>query len=109
MLSSAQIPYGATLYFNDGDMVNAGDMICEWDPFNNQIIIEEEGTLVYDNVEEGVTMRVDHDAMSGMKDRVIIESKDKQKAPAILIFAPGVEPVRTAKGDWEAGHDPIRT
>ena len=109
VLSSAQIPYGATLYFNDGDMVNAGDMICEWDPFNNQIIIEEEGTLVYDNVEEGVTMRVDHDAMSGMKDRVIIESKDKQKAPAILIFAPGVEPVRTAKGDWEAGHEPIRT
>ena len=109
VLSNAQIPYGSKLYFKDGDMVGEGDMICEWDPFNNVIIIEEEGRLVYENIEEGVTVRVDRDEMTGMTDRIIIESKDKQKAPAILIFAPGTEPMKDSKGNWMEDHAPIRT
>ncbi|MDE5793104.1 MAG: DNA-directed RNA polymerase subunit beta' [Muribaculaceae bacterium] len=92
VLTNANIPYGSRLYFKDGDMVSKGDMICEWDPFNAVIVAEEGGTVQFENVEEGVTFRVESDEASGMRDKIMIESKDRNKVPAArLIDADGVE------------------
>jgi DNA-directed RNA polymerase subunit beta' len=38
----------------DGQEVNRGDMICEWDPFNAVIISEFSGIVKFDSIEEGV-------------------------------------------------------
>ena len=38
VLMTANIPYGSKLFFNNGDTVKKGDMICEWDPFNAVIV-----------------------------------------------------------------------
>ena len=81
MLANAQIPYGSKLYFNDGDTVEVGDVICEWDPFNAVIISEMGGRLVYRNLAENVNYRVDIDEQSGLEDKVIIESRDRAKVP----------------------------
>jgi len=58
-LMSAAIPYGSKLFFNEGDAVKPGDVICEWDPFNNVIISEVGGKVHYTDLIEGVTFRND--------------------------------------------------
>jgi DNA-directed RNA polymerase subunit beta' len=85
MLTNANIPYGAKLYFNNGDTVTKGDVICEWDPFNALLISEVGGKIVYSNLIEGVTFRVDVDEQSGLQDRIIVESRDRTKNPEVNI------------------------
>ena len=84
-LTSAQIPYGSKLYFDNGAEVKPGDVICEWDPFNAVIVSEFGGKIHYDNLIENVNYRVDIDEQSGLQDKVIIESRDRAKVPEASI------------------------
>ena len=81
MLTSANIPYGSKLYFQDGAEIKKGDVICEWDPFNAVIVSEVSGKLQFTNLVENVTYRVDRDEQSGLHEKIIIESKDRTKVP----------------------------
>ena len=85
MLTNANIPYGSKLYFENGDKVKAGDIICEWDPFNAVIVSEQGGKIRYSNLIEGINYRVDIDEQSGLEDKVIIESRDRAKVPEVQI------------------------
>ena len=84
-LTSAQIPYGSKLYFDNGAEVKPGDVICEWDPFNAVIVSEFGGKIHYENLIENVNYRVDIDEQSGLQDKVIIESRDRAKVPEASI------------------------
>jgi len=85
------IPYGATLKVRENQIVKKGDVICEWDPFNNVIISEYPGIVQFEAIEEGVTYRVERDDQTGYADKVIIESKNKKKIPVIRIVSPSGE------------------
>ena len=80
ILTNANIPYGSKLFFENGDTVKKGDIICEWDPFNAVIVSEVGGRIEYQNLIENVTYRIDLDEQSGLEDKIIIESKDRTKA-----------------------------
>ena len=86
VLMTANIPYGSKLFFNNGDIVKKGDMICEWDPFNAVIVSEVGGRVNFEAVEEGVTYRVESDEQSGLKEKIIIESKDRTRVPSAQIL-----------------------
>ena len=85
VLYTHNLPYGSTLFMEDGAEVKKGDLICEWDPYNAVIISEYEGRAVYDSVIEGVTYRDERDEQTGLSEKVVIESKDKTKNPVIKI------------------------
>ena len=85
LLTSNNIPYGATLNVKDGQKVAKGDVICTWDPFNNVIVSEIVGSLKFEAVIEGVTVREEADEQTGHKEKVVIETKDKTKLPSIII------------------------
>ncbi len=95
VLTNANIPYGSKLYFNDGDMVEAGQMICEWDPFNAVIVSEEGGQVRFENVEEGVTYRVETDEATQLREKIMIESKDRTKVPAAQVYDNNGELIRS--------------
>ncbi len=80
------LPYGAVLFMHDGDMVKKGDRVCEWDPYNAVIISEYEGKISFENIIEGVTYREEADEQTGLREKVIIESRDKTKNPVIKIL-----------------------
>src|SRR5678809_764618 len=61
LLITNNIPYGATLAVKDGQKVAKGDVLCTWDPFNNVIVAEVNGTVKFDNVIDGVTYREESD------------------------------------------------
>ena len=85
-LSQYNIPYGAILYFKNGDLVKKGDKICEWDPYNAITITETSGKVVFDSLIDGVTYREEAaDEFSLHREKVVIESRDKSKNPTIKI------------------------
>ncbi|HAB40831.1 MAG TPA: DNA-directed RNA polymerase subunit beta', partial [Porphyromonadaceae bacterium] len=95
MLTNANIVYGSKLYFSSGDTVKKGDLICDWDPFNAVIVSEAGGKVKYVNLIENVTYRVDSDEQTGLREKIIIESKDKTKAPEAQIVNEAGEVVKT--------------
>ena len=95
VLMNANIPYGSRLYCKDGEEVKDGTMICEWDPFNAVIIAEEGGRVKFENVEEGVTYRVESDEATNLHEKIMIESKDRTKVPAVQLYDDHGELIRT--------------
>ena len=94
-LMSASIPYGSKLFFNNGDEIKSGDVICEWDPFNAVIVSESAGKVHYVDLIENVTYRVDSDGSHQTEDRVIIESRDRQHVPSVEIIGAAGETLAT--------------
>ncbi len=93
--STMHMPYGASIFVKEGQMVSKGDVICEWDPFNNVIISEFSGIIRFDAIEEGVTFRQERDDQTGHSEKVIIESKNKKKIPIIKIVSKDGEDLRS--------------
>ncbi|GHV50081.1 DNA-directed RNA polymerase subunit beta' [Bacteroidia bacterium] len=85
VLLAHNIPYGSKLYFNHGGAVKKGDTIVEWDPFNAVIVSEVAGMIEFESVIEGITYAVESDETTGLKEKIIIESKDKTKIPMVHI------------------------
>ncbi|MBR4311928.1 MAG: DNA-directed RNA polymerase subunit beta', partial [Bacteroidaceae bacterium] len=85
-LSTQSLPYGSTLFVADKTIVEKGTMIAKWDPFNAVIITEMGGRVQFESVIEGVTYRVDSDEATGLREVIIIESKDKTKIPSAHIL-----------------------
>ncbi|MFN8310875.1 MAG: DNA-directed RNA polymerase subunit beta' [Chitinophagales bacterium] len=86
VLVTHHIPYGSQLFIKDGKHIKKGEVICKWDPFNNVIISEVTGKAKFEQVIENVTYRDEMDEQTGHREKVIIETKDKTKVPAVLIM-----------------------
>jgi len=89
ILTNNSIPYGSKLYVKNGSTITKGTVICEWDPFNALIISEVTGKAEFESVIDGVTYREESDEQTGYREKVIIESRDKTKNPAVKIIGEG--------------------
>ncbi|MFA6152086.1 MAG: DNA-directed RNA polymerase subunit beta' [Chitinophagaceae bacterium] len=85
LLTTHNIPYGSILKIKNGQKITKGQPICAWDPFNAVIISEVTGSVRFEGIVEGVTFREEADEQTGHREKVVIETKDKTKIPAILI------------------------
>ena len=86
VIMNTNIPYGSELLVVAKKKVKKGDVICKWDPYNALIISEVKGTVVFEHIEEGITYREEVDEQTGFTEKVITETKDKKKTPAIHII-----------------------
>lgn len=87
-LITHNVPYGAFLRVKEGDIVEKGQEICFWDPFNAVILSQYDGIVEFEAIEEGITYHEEYDEQTGHREKVIIETKDKSKNPAIIIRNP---------------------
>ncbi len=95
VLLSHNIPYASKLYFKNGAQVKKGDVIIEWDPFNAVIVSEVTGKLAFENLVENATYKVEYDDQTGLKEKIIVESRDKTKVPSAQILDSKGEVLRT--------------
>ncbi|WP_028357414.1 DNA-directed RNA polymerase subunit beta' [Brackiella oedipodis] len=98
-----RIPYGATLMVGDGDSVKAGDKLAGWDPLTRPIVSEYQGTIRFENIEEGVTVAKQLDEVTGLSTLVVITPKSRtaknMKRPAIKLVNEEGEEVKVAGTD----------
>jgi DNA-directed RNA polymerase subunit beta' len=78
-----QLPYGAHLKVREGQEVEPGTVLAEWDPFTNPILTEVGGTIKFGDILEALQERVD--PVTGKVSRLIIESKDPDLRPRISV------------------------
>ena len=95
VLSTHNVPYGSTLFANEGETVEKGKLIARWDPFNAVIITEAAGKLKFEDMIVNVTYTVETDESTGLSESIIIESKDKTKVPVVGIYGENGELIRT--------------
>ena len=86
LVTTHQLSYGSKLYVKPGQVVPMGTLICEWDNYNAVIICEESGKLEFESIIDGVTFQTYVDETTKVKDKIIIEPKDRNKVPAIHIL-----------------------
>ena len=87
-----KVPYGATLSVVDGDKVNAGQPLANWDPLFRPIIAEHSGSVSLENIEEGVTVANQIDEITGVSTQVVIDAQQRTSSAA-----KGVRPVARLK------------
>ena len=95
ILSTQNVPYGSQLFVTDGQSVEKGTLIAKWDPFNAVIVTETPGVIQFEDVEEGVTFRVEEDEATGLRERIVIESREKGRVPSAHVLGENGELIRT--------------
>jgi len=79
------VVYGAKVKVNDGDPVQLGQVMVEWDPYTFAILTEIGGTIQFKDLQEGVTLHEEIDEVTGLSRHVVTDSADEKRQPAIII------------------------
>jgi DNA-directed RNA polymerase subunit beta' len=83
--SRFQVPLGANLAVADGEKVRKNDLLFEWDPYTTPIISDVTGKARFVDIVEDETVREELDEITGLRQRVIVEDRDKKLHPHIEI------------------------
>jgi DNA-directed RNA polymerase subunit beta' len=79
-----RLPYGARLKVDDGDKVQRGQRLAEWDPYSRPILSEADGTVAYEDLVEGQSMSEAVDEATGITKRTVTDWRSAGKAAAEL-------------------------
>ncbi|MCR4438868.1 MAG: DNA-directed RNA polymerase subunit beta' [bacterium] len=95
------VPYGATILKQEGQSIGKGEVFFQWDPYSASIISTHSGTVRFEDIKENVTYREELDETTGLKQSVIIEARNRNLNPQVLVV--------DAKGKVLARHHmPVR-
>jgi len=95
ILSTQNVPYGSQLFVSEGESLTKGTLVAKWDPFNAVIVTEVGGRIIFEDVKEGSTYRVEEDEATGLRERIIIESKERGVVPSAHIVNENGDTLRT--------------
>jgi DNA-directed RNA polymerase subunit beta' len=79
------VVYGAKLKVTNGQKVQEGQTLGEWDPYTTPILSEVSGKIKFGDIAEGVTMQERVDEVTGLAYKVVIEPRDPDLRPRISI------------------------
>ncbi|MGD2046280.1 MAG: DNA-directed RNA polymerase subunit beta', partial [Gemmatimonadota bacterium] len=83
--SRLAVPYGASLAIEEGQTIEAGDLLFSWDPYSEPVVADAEGVIEFVDIVEEQTMREELDESTGRRQMTIIEDRDKKLHPTIQI------------------------
>jgi len=84
--SRFHVPLGATLMVEDGAKVVRDSVLFTWDPYTNPIMTDVAGVVRFVDIAEDETVREELDELTGRRQRVIIEDREKKLHPHIEII-----------------------
>ena len=87
--SRLSVPYGATLVVSEGQTIDPGDELFNWDPYSEPIVADAGGVLKFVDIIDEQTMREELDEATGRRQMTIIEDRDKKLHPTIQIRKKG--------------------
>ncbi|MBI5411425.1 MAG: DNA-directed RNA polymerase subunit beta' [Nitrospirae bacterium] len=79
------VVHGAKIKIKDGDRVEVGQKLVEWDPYSLLILTEVGGKVAFGDITEGVTMKEEFDEVTGLSRKVVIEHTGATLRPRISI------------------------
>ena len=79
------VVYGAHLRVHDGQQVEPGQVLVEWDPYTFSILTESPGQVKFKDIIEGMTVHEAVDEVTGLSRLIIVDSPDEKKQPTVEI------------------------
>ncbi|MEM9368995.1 MAG: DNA-directed RNA polymerase subunit beta' [Planctomycetota bacterium] len=73
-IESFDVPTGSTLMVKEGDTVDPGAVLCEWNPYAIPILSEVTGKIRFEDVVEGETVKQEREASGNIR-LIIIDHK----------------------------------
>lgn len=81
-----QVPLGAILSVKDGEEVSKDQVVFSWDPYTNPIIADVQGEIRFVDLVEDETFAEELDELTGLRQRVVIDDREKKLHPHIEIW-----------------------
>jgi len=78
-LALYKVPYGAKLYYQNGDLIPKGKKICEWDPYTLPVIAEKSGIVNYVDLIDGVSVTETVDEATGISSKFVLDWRSQAK------------------------------
>jgi len=102
-----KVPYGAVISAADGDSVEGGSVIANWDPHTHPIVTEVEGVARFSDFVDGVSVQETTDEITGLTSRVITDPKQrgsqgKDLRPMVKLVDDQGDPLKIAGTDLDA-------
>ena len=102
-----KLPYGAVLKKGEDGHVESGEIVANWDPHTHPIVSEVAGRVVFEGMEEGITVRRQTDELTGLSSISVIDPKDRPSAgkdirPAVQLVGEDGESLMLAGTDVPA-------
>ena len=101
-LATHKVTFGSRLHVDEGDTVKRGTRIAQWDPYTRPILSEADGTVDFEDLIEGASVREQTDEVKGTVNRVIVDwratPRGAELKPAIVIKDNKGKPVKVARG-----------
>jgi DNA-directed RNA polymerase subunit beta' len=79
------LTYGAHIKVKEGQEVEAGQVLAEWDPFTNAMLTEVGGRIKFGDILDNITVQERVDPVTQKASRLIVESRDQELKPRISI------------------------
>ncbi|MGH8328517.1 MAG: DNA-directed RNA polymerase subunit beta', partial [Steroidobacteraceae bacterium] len=86
VVSRFQVPLGAFLMVENGAEIHKDAVVFTWDPYTNPIIADVNGTIHFEDIVDGETVTEELDELTGLRQRVVIEDREKKLHPHIEIM-----------------------
>ena len=82
------VVYGSTIKVTDGQEVVPGQELVEWDPFTSAILTEVGGKIAFRDIHEGENLREETDRVTGLAQKIIVETVGAEKrSPQVIVQA----------------------
>jgi len=75
-----KLPYGAVIRVKDGDNVDPGAIVANWDPHTHPIVSEVAGRIEFAGMEDGITVKRQTDDLTGLSTIEVLDAKDRPQA-----------------------------
>ncbi|HSG03700.1 MAG TPA: DNA-directed RNA polymerase subunit beta' [Marinobacterium sp.] len=75
-----KLPYGAVIKVKDGDQVDPGAIVANWDPHTHPIVSEVAGRIEFAGMEDGITVKRQTDELTGLSTIEVMDAKDRPQA-----------------------------
>jgi len=75
-----KVPYGSIFEVKDGDHVNAGTVVANWDPHTHPIVTEVEGIVRFVDFVDGISTENETDPVTGLSSLVVTDPKQRGSA-----------------------------
>tara|TARA_B100001057_G_scaffold15917_1_gene15040 strand:+ start:6 stop:3068 length:3063 start_codon:yes stop_codon:yes gene_type:complete len=102
-LAIYKVNYGSKLFFKDGDTIEKGKKIAEWDPYTLPVIAETGGIVNYMDLMEGSSLTETLDDATGLSSKSVTDwkssSKNSELKPRITLRNEKGEIIKKADGN----------
>ena len=98
-----KVNYGSKIFFKDGDLIEKGKKIAEWDPYTLPVIAETSGIANYMDLVEGISLTETLDDATGISSKSVTDwkslSKNSELKPRITLRNEKGEIIKKADGN----------